>query len=363
MPRKHSKNSLWLPETQEVSGNEIDNQYDYSIPLQNSSPMPNMNSRPNMPTTYNQPMGQQLSYQQQQSYQPMGQQSYQPMGQQSYQQQPSYQPMGQQSSYQQPSYQQPQVQVRVQQPRPQINVAVQPAQPQYVVTQPQYIFNQHPAPQMQPRQQQVRVRTQVVDNYDPRNVEYARTIVQPIAFVPYNTEEEPLVQYQSNNNGNNNYDEYDNYDNYSTESNTNNKKGFNALKLFTFLFSLIAIAILVAGKFFTFKNFLYIQGTLSGFEIIKGITAISMADIMNMLPTVLLTAGAAMLVLLTLISLLSMNRGTGAFSKTIAVLMTLFIIAFGIITFRDKSIAMGGYIVLGVCLLACLFTLIGKKRK
>ncbi|MFA6866730.1 MAG: hypothetical protein WCR54_04350 [Clostridia bacterium] len=190
-------------------------------------------------------------------------------------------------------------------------------------------------------------------------------IIQPIAIVAYSSQDQAVEQYADSDNSYD-YNSYDgdNYDsdNYDIDEKCVKTKKFNAMKLLTFLFGLITIAILVLGKFITFKNFLYIQGTLSGFEIVKGITAISGLGFMDKLPIILLTAGAALLAILTLGSLFSMNKGTGAFSKVIAILMALCILGFGVLAFLDKSIAIGGYIVAGCSLLVAIFALAGKKR-
>ena len=182
-------------------------------------------------------------------------------------------------------------------------------------------------------------------------------IVQPVALVPYNTDNQNIDQYDDEFNGN------EEFDDYCTDS-----RRLNASKLLTFIFGLVAVAVLILGKFLNMaalKPYLTISGTKSGLEIIMGITTVisSTANFMEKLPTILLTAGAALLVILMLISIFSVKRGTGGFCKILAVLMAICLIAFVVLTIIDKSAAYGGYIVGGISLLIAIFTLAGKKRR
>lgn len=259
----------------------------------------------------------------------------------------------------------------------------QPPRPQYMDVPPhynQYPMNGHmnrPQPMQQPYPMQrppmppqgqpmmgyrprINVVTQMVDNYDPRNVEYARTIVQPIALVPYNSEEDTMQYYGGN------YENGYDYDSESDYEEENTRKRFNALKLFTFIFGLLTIAVLVLGKFLNMdaiKPYLEIMNGKSGLDAIMEITTVlsSSAEIMDKLPTILLTAGTALLVILVIISLFSMKRGTGGFSKFIAVLMVLCMIGFAILALVNKTISTGGYIVGGLSLLTGIMTFVGKK--
>lgn len=202
----------------------------------------------------------------------------------------------------------------------------------------------------------INVRTQLVDQYDPNNVEYARTIVQPIAIVPYNTEEQPLLQYPGASD-----EEVD------EDYNNTKEKKFNVLRLFTLIFCLLTIAVLILGKFLKMENiqkFILVQSGKSGYDIIVGIASVFGAGLQftDMLPVILLTLGALFTLILALISIFGIKRKTKVFSKIIAALMAICFIAFVILAAAvQKNIEIGGYVITGCSLIAAIFTLSAKK--
>lgn len=218
--------------------------------------------------------------------------------------------------------------------------------------------------------QEINVVTKIVSDYDPNNITMAKTIVQPIAIVPYNTVEQPLYQYPPQNPyenaGQNDYQGYGN-DGYDAPANMNvdKKTGVNGLKIVLILLSLLFIAVVVVGKFVDLK-YLKFDATRSGLEILLTITTVfgQGIAIKDMLFPILLAASCLFVVLVFLTSIIGIKKGVNIFVKIIAVLSLLCIGGFGYLMFDAKlSFGYGLYAAAGLTVLMALLALIGKRRR
>jgi len=221
----------------------------------------------------------------------------------------------------------------------------------------------------------INVVTKVVSDYDPSDVTVARTIVQPIAIVPYNTTEQPLYQYESQQAYGQGYtDEYSygdqNYDSRSLER-TTAKKGLNALKIILMVLSLLYIAVIVVGKFVDLE-YLKFDANRSGLEIVlkatsvfsQGFQGLKELDIKEMLFPILLAANCLFVLMLFLASIFSIKGGVSIFEKIIAILSLLSMGGFGYLMYDAKlSFGYGFYAAVALTALIAILALVGKRRR
>lgn len=240
--------------------------------------------------------------------------------------------------------------------------------------------------------QKINVVTQVVSDYDPNNVTMAKTIVQPIAIVPYNTTEQPLYQYAPNNGAYDNYqdgyddgqqldygngqqggydDNYGGYGDYNQPrgkalGRNNAKSSVNALKIVLLILSLLSIAVIVLGKFIDLV-YLKFYAASSGLEIIlTGITGIMNGGfvIKEMLLPLTLALTSLITVLILLDSLFGIKKGVCIFEKILAVLG---LISAGVFVYmlysKQLTIGYGSYIFAGISALTALLAICGKRRR
>lgn len=232
--------------------------------------------------------------------------------------------------------------------------------------------------------QDYNVLTRLVSEYDADNVTVAKTIVQPIALVPYNTTEQPLYQYAPDNsyggqqgysdqgydyNGyDDNYGQYDSYDDGHVRKNTKNrsgKKSVRGVKILFLLLSLIGIAVIVLGKFIDLV-YLKFDTTRSGLEILLGVTTVISGGlaIKEMLIPILLAANALFTLLIFLDGLFGNKRGVSIIEKIIAILSLLCIGGFGYLIYDGGlGLGYGVYIAAGCSALIAIFALLSKKRR
>lgn len=182
-------------------------------------------------------------------------------------------------------------------------------------------------------------------------------IVQPIALVPYSTKDQAINQYDEG---------FDTYENELEEDDTYNEKRLNVPKLIAFILGIITIALLVVAKFLkteSIQNYICMQNYKSGLDIILGITGVfgSGQGIKVIIATVALTLSAAFIAILTIISIFGMKKRTPVFSKVIASIALVGMIAFAVIGLIEKNINLGGYIAAGLTLLITIFTLAGRR--
>ncbi len=213
---------------------------------------------------------------------------------------------------------------------------------------------------------EINVVTKVVADYDPNNVTYARTIVQPIAIVPYNTTEQPLWQYPSQPRFEN--PSYDGFEEGEEAPQMAKKagKGVNGIKIFMLILSLLYIALVVVGKFVDLE-YLRFDSTRSGLDIIMLILPAFEAEelvIMDILFPALLAASCLFTVIILLASLFSMKKGVGIFTKIMAILAFLTLGGFGYFLFDGGlGFGYGLYAAAGLALLNLVLALVAKRRR
>jgi hypothetical protein len=218
--------------------------------------------------------------------------------------------------------------------------------------------------------QEINVVTKIVSDYDPNNVTMAKTIVQPIAIVPFNTTEQPLYQYLPQNTYGNagSQDGYQGYENENYDAHLDNvgaKKGVNGIKIVLLLLSLLYIALVVVGKFVDIA-YLKFYGTQNGLEILLTVTTAFKPGlaIKEMLLPILLAANCLFVVLIFLTSIIGIKKGVSIFVKIISILSLLSIGGFGYLIFDAKlGFGYGLYAAAGLTVLMALLALIGKRRR
>lgn len=228
-----------------------------------------------------------------------------------------------------------------------------------------------------PYAQDINVVTRLVSNYDPRNVTVAKTIIQPIAIVPYSATQQEMHQYAQPAPGyyggemgdcyDYNENDYDNYSYDDMEQGTQRKakKGVNALKIILILLSLISIAVVVLGKFVSLAYFKF-DSTRSGLEILLTITSIFAGGvpIKDMLFPILLAVNCLFTVFILLDGIFGAKKGVNIFIKVIAVMSLLCIGGFGYLVFSGGlGLGYGLYIVAGATALTAILCLFGKRRR
>lgn len=253
------------------------------------------------------------------------------------------------------------------------------------------------APAAAPRE--INVVTKVVTDYDPTNVTMARTIVQPIAIVPYNTTEQPLYQYAPNsgyddgygNNGYGNaypydggyaqgYDEYypqengygegsyvqDSYYNEAggTQSREKKKSGIRIAKLILFILSVFNILVLVLEQFAD-TGYLMLYAGNTGYSILMSLPEMfgGTAGTEEIIRAVLLAVTALSSVIILLYSLFSLKRGMSVVIKIIAVISLLAAGGFAFLVYRiPEGFQYGLYGLAGICVLTAVTALVAKRK-
>lgn len=226
--------------------------------------------------------------------------------------------------------------------------------------------------------QEINVVTRVVSDYESENSTVAKTIVQPIAIVPYNTIEQPLYQYRGSEDyyqgGYENYyqqqpyDERD-YENYgqpeqrTIPASRASSKKVRVSKVFLFILSLLAIAVMVGGKFLDIE-YLKFDSSRSGFEIIMEVTKFIEAgfEIKNMLIPGALALFALINVIMLLDGILGIKNKVCLFEIILALLGVIAMGLFAYLIFKQDQIGYGIYIAGGISVLMLIITLCSHKK-
>lgn len=206
-------------------------------------------------------------------------------------------------------------------------------------------------------------------------------IIQPIAFVPYTTQEQPLWQAMMPNQEEENYyyqeEAYGAEEDYYSEGASKKSKsrsrgksgGVSAAAIVSIIFSVLIIGVLIAGEYVLqeYLGIMTLAGSLtSGYGfIMELIDVISKGDMA--IDFLLIPGAVAIIAVATVINLIASiirvkRRGACLVSKIclfIMVMLSLVLILIGIID--DRSPGYGLYAVAGLSFIAMLVAYLAKK--
>lgn len=192
----------------------------------------------------------------------------------------------------------------------------------------------------------------------PAKVVQLTPIIQPIAFVPYSTQEQELYMYDEEVEENEDYgiDEEEDY------VEVPKKKKVSAAAIFLSIFGLLIIAVYVLGKFFA-ADYLGVIGTTSGLDLtINMIQDQAFTDITAILITVIPVC-AVIVLLSSLIRI--MHKG----ACVVAMIFAFFGIAAAlaaillIVLDGTEDIGYGLYIMAALSLINLLIALLSKREE
>ncbi len=195
-------------------------------------------------------------------------------------------------------------------------------------------------------------------------------IVQPLAIVPYNTQEQPLFQYADS--ADDSMDTIEGYyeDEYEEDSYIRQpelaKKGVYGTPILLMIFSLLILAILILGEF-VLKEYLIISSEMSGYAYTMELKDILMSGGELVIAELIIPGAVVLIALFSLINLIAnlikiKSRGACAISKVCLFFMVSFSLVLVLINLiNDEAIGYGLYGVAGLSFLSLLFGYLTKK--
>lgn len=198
-------------------------------------------------------------------------------------------------------------------------------------------------------------------------------IVQPIAFVPYNTQEQPLLQY-----GNSGYDlararddiargyddDYD--DEYATPALASYEKKVRFVPIFLAILSLLIVGVMVAGEF-VLKEYLVLTTGVSGYGYIMNLVDMVMAGGTLVIADMILPGAIALIALFAVLNLLASlikmkSKGACTISKICLFFMLTFSLVVVLICLMNEiEMGYGLYAVAGLSFLSLVIGYLAKK--
>lgn len=191
----------------------------------------------------------------------------------------------------------------------------------------------------------------------PPKVVQLTPIIQPIAFVPYSTQDQELYMYD---------EEVGEEEDYGVEEEeyveAPKKKKVSAAAIFLSIFSLLIIAVYVLGKFFA-QDYISVLGSTSGLDVtLNMIDAQSFTDITAILITVVPVC-AVIVLLSSLIRI--MHKGACVVAMIFSFIGIAAAIAAILLVVLDGSedIGYGMYIMAALSLINLLIALLSKREE
>lgn len=191
----------------------------------------------------------------------------------------------------------------------------------------------------------------------PPKVVQLTPIIQPIAFVPYSTQDQELYMYD---------EEVEEEEDYGVEEEeyveAPKKKKVSAAAIFLSIFSLLIIAVYVLGKFFA-QDYIGVLGTTSGLDVtLNMIDAQQFTDITAILITVIPVC-AVIVLLSSLIRI--MHQGACVVAMIFSFIGIAAAIAAILLIVLDGSedIGYGLYIMAALSLINLLIALLSKREE
>ena len=195
-------------------------------------------------------------------------------------------------------------------------------------------------------------------------------IVQPIAFVPYNTQDQPLFQYGG-------YDvqkakeeiaqEFEDDEEYQeVYDDGDNEKKVRFTPIFLAVLSLLVVAVLVVGEF-VLQEFLALTAGLSGYAYVMELVDIFTAGNELVIADLIFPGAVALVGLFAVINLIASlikmkSKGASVVSKICLFFMLTFSLVLVLISLmNDYEIVYGLYAVAGLSLLSLVVGYLAKK--
>lgn len=197
-------------------------------------------------------------------------------------------------------------------------------------------------------------------------------IVQPIAFVPYSTQDQPLYMYDEA------IDEYQTVDHYQqpadyavdsaaepVETAKSARKGVQWAPIVLALLGLIMVAVMVIPKFVEALSILSVVGSTSGLDVILNLVDQFSAGFSSdlIVPIAIAVVGVTA-VLTVLVGLIQITRkGACVLLKLIVAIMLIaaLVAMIMLLTEGGNEIAIGLYAVVGVAFVSVLVAFLAKK--
>lgn len=194
-------------------------------------------------------------------------------------------------------------------------------------------------------------------------------IVQPIAFVPYNTQEQPLFQYGSS------YDldraREDIAREFETEEEGYKKKApiekkVRFLPIFLSILSLLIVGVLVLGEF-ALQEYLILTADTSGYAYVMQIVDTLTAGGELVIAELIVPGAVALIAVFAVINLIAnlikmKSKGACAISKIcLFFMLTLSLVLVLVNMINDEVIGYGLYAVAGLSLISLVFGYLAKK--
>lgn len=192
-------------------------------------------------------------------------------------------------------------------------------------------------------------------------------IVQPIAFVPYNTQEQPLFQYGSS------YDFEQAKEDIANEFEEEDKeyeeslqvKKVRVLPIFLVVLSLLLVAVMVVGEF-VLQEYLILSADMSGYAYVMDFVDLLSAGEM-VIADMILPGCVALIALFAIINILAnlikiKSKGACCVSK----ICLFFMLALSLVLvltnlMNDAEIGYGLYAVAGISFISLIFGYLAKK--
>ncbi|MFW5780118.1 MAG: hypothetical protein ACOCWI_01520 [Bacillota bacterium] len=196
-------------------------------------------------------------------------------------------------------------------------------------------------------------------------------IVQPIAFVPYNTQDQPLFQYggydveRAKEEIAQEFEDSEEYEEVYEESDSEKKVRFTPI--FLAVLSLLVVAVLVVGEFVA-QEFLALTAGMSGYAYIMELVDIFTAGGELVIADMIFPGAVGLVGLFAVInfiaSLIKMkSRGASVISKICLFFMLTFSLVLTLISLmNDYEIVYGLYAVAGLSLLSLIVGYLAKKE-
>lgn len=187
-------------------------------------------------------------------------------------------------------------------------------------------------------------------------------IVQPIAFVPYSTVNQPLFQQVDPEQGY--YD--DSYANdgdvYEASAGKKNVKKVSVASILMIILSLATILVIVLGKFID-AEFLMMYGSISGLDVILEMPDAILGEFTAMLLPLGLTLVALTNILVLILSIISVKAGVRGFTKFLVFVEAVGAgIALVMMALKGNALQYGAYIVAGIAAVQLLIALFSRKK-
>ncbi len=199
-------------------------------------------------------------------------------------------------------------------------------------------------------------------------------IIQPIAIVPYSTQNQPLLQelpgdyvddgYAYGDYAGADYDYEDNQD-YAPvavrKGKVKEKKGNGFASFLLLLLSIVSLAVIVVGKFVQMDYF-FLYGMVNGLDTILNVAKSFDGAMTDMMLSIGLIVLAVANIVTIILAIVGMKKGINAFTKIVVFLGLAGAVVALVMVAQVGALAMGSYILVGVAFVELLVALLVKNK-